>query len=231
MLWHGMVIQDHDMGELVKLSGCGHAFCRPCWRGFIESKVRTSEVSGLTCMEMKCKMPVPDSLVLELVKDAPANDISASPAAAAPSTPADDAAAPAAAAAAASGGESALLQKYNRFLAESWVKEQPMVKFCPAAGCENAIDGRQHLSGPLAQIPIKCSCGQSSCWGCSTEQHAPASCKQVQDWSAKFESDHETQQYRLPSPRQILLLLLCCLLVFCCYYVACWCFARDYSPQ
>lgn len=26
-------------------------------------------------------------------------------------------------------------------------------------------------------------------------QHAPASCKQLSDWNAKFESDHETQQY------------------------------------
>jgi ariadne-1 len=135
------VCLDDGMEELILLSGCGHSFCRPCWEGFVASNVKSSEVTGLTCMEMQCKMAVPESLFAQLVQTC-------------------------------SGGDGGLLEKYNRFLAESWVKEQPMVKFCPGMDCDRAIDGRSHISSVTDQTPVKCDCGQVSCWGCSTEQHA-----------------------------------------------------------
>jgi ariadne-1 len=63
------VCMDDDPGKMLKLGGCGHAFCIDCWRGFVETNVKSSEVTGLTCMEMGCDMPVPETLIASIAKE------------------------------------------------------------------------------------------------------------------------------------------------------------------
>ena len=96
-----------------------------------------------------------------------------------------------------------LLAKFQRFVAESWVKEQKFVKFCPAPNCSSCIDGRhaaetrRKAGGGMQKRPVtvKCDCNFKFCFTCSCEAHGPAECAEVQKWNEKFQNDGESQKY------------------------------------
>jgi|EP01046_Picozoa_sp_COSAG06_P015178 hypothetical protein len=91
------------------------------------------------------------------------------------------------------------LQRYRRFLAESYVKDQTStstIKFCPAPDCGHAMDARKAtVNHADAAVTVRCICGYEFCYRCQDESHAPASCEELQEWNKRFTDDVETQQY------------------------------------
>ena len=57
-----------------------------------------------------------------------------------------------------------LFATFARFAQKQFVDDNPHLKFCPAAGCENVIKVRD-----LGRPEIRCSCGFVFCFGCSRE--------------------------------------------------------------
>ena len=92
--------------------------------------------------------------------------------------------------------EGALMEKYERFVGESWVKQQSGVKFCPRPDCECAVDGRKSgIKDRDPPVTVKCSCDFKFCFTCTLEAHQPAVCKEVEKWNDKFQNDEESQKY------------------------------------
>eukprot|EP01043_Picozoa_sp_COSAG02_P015042 COSAG02_NODE_632_length_19286_cov_1518.762235_3_plen_873_part_00 len=91
------------------------------------------------------------------------------------------------------------LQRYHRFLAESYVKDQTAtstIKFCPAPDCGHAMDARKATVDHADRaVTVRCICGYEFCYRCQDESHAPASCEELQEWNKRFTDDVETQQY------------------------------------
>ena len=90
-------------------------------------------------------------------------------------------------------------QRYHRFLAESYVKDQTAtstIKFCPAPDCGHAMDARKATVAHADRaVTVRCICGYEFCYRCQEESHAPASCEELEEWNKRFTDDVETQQY------------------------------------
>jgi len=58
------LVETNDFGHL----GCGHFFCRPCWRSYLEIELKPEQVPSreLPCMADKCSHPISESFVREL---------------------------------------------------------------------------------------------------------------------------------------------------------------------
>ncbi|KAJ4877869.1 putative E3 ubiquitin-protein ligase ARI3 [Raphanus sativus] len=77
--------------------------------------------------------------------------------------------------------------KFDRFLAESYVDDNKRVKWCPSTPhCGNAI-WKEDDDGE-----VECSCGHQFCFKCLCESHSPCSCLMWKLWSKKCEDESET---------------------------------------
>jgi ariadne-1 len=76
-------------------------------------------------------------------------------------------------------------KKYGVWLLDSYVSGSSTLSWCPGAGCSRAIEGTSSTFG------VACTCGYMWCFRCKTEDHAPASCDNAKDWTAKNNSDAE----------------------------------------
>eukprot|EP01105_Mastigella_eilhardi_P007734 TRINITY_DN193_c0_g1_i4.p1 TRINITY_DN193_c0_g1~~TRINITY_DN193_c0_g1_i4.p1 ORF type:complete len:532 (+),score=148.65 TRINITY_DN193_c0_g1_i4:1459-3054(+) len=83
-----------------------------------------------------------------------------------------------------------LYKKYMNFFTNSFVENNPEVKWCPAPGCGNAVTSDNHVRG----VGI-CTCGYKFCWECLEEAHPPASCFELKNWKKKCLDDSETQHW------------------------------------
>lgn len=54
--------EDHRFGL-----GCGHSFCKDCWKGYLEDKIGDGETQRIFCPAFKCEKLVPLLLIEELV--------------------------------------------------------------------------------------------------------------------------------------------------------------------
>ncbi|EGG23128.1 ubiquitin-protein ligase [Cavenderia fasciculata] len=84
-------------------------------------------------------------------------------------------------------------QYYNKYLerlALTFVDKNPNMRWCPTAGCGNALKADSQ-SESIAQ----CTCGFRICFKCNQESHIPASCDQVKQWKKKCEDDSETANW------------------------------------
>lgn len=64
-----------------------------------------------------------------------------------------------------------LKKKYKTFLLNSFIDSNKLMKWCPAADCENAV---YYELG--ASRDVYCECGYSFCFTCEREAHAPVDC-------------------------------------------------------
>ena len=71
--------------------------------------------------------------------------------------------------------------KYKKFLRESFVQENEEARWCPTRGCDQAIET---TVGKLATV--SCKCGQTYCFGCEKEPHAPLDCDLHDSWCEKI---------------------------------------------
>jgi len=88
------------------------------------------------------------------------------------------------------------LRRYSNAasLARSFVDDQATLKWCPAPDCGKAVQSR--ASGPSScGIPVRCSCQHRFCFSCMQEDHSPASCHELQQWTIKCRDDSETYNW------------------------------------
>ena len=85
-----------------------------------------------------------------------------------------------------------LNERYSRFLCQSYVASSPSLKWCPSERCEGIAI---LCDVPEAAIPVRCLCGFVSCFRCGSEDHLPASCKQVKTWLDHCEEESANAQW------------------------------------
>eukprot|EP00250_Pteridium_aquilinum_P005477 c15562_g2_i1 orf=1-891(-) len=82
-------------------------------------------------------------------------------------------------------------RKYRRFVLRSYVEANRMAKWCPAPGCEYAVEftpgSRQH--------DVMCDCGHHFCWNCCEEAHRPVECTTVARWILKNSAESENMNW------------------------------------
>ena len=59
------------------------------------------------------------------------------------------------------------------------VDDNPKVKWCTGAGCENGVLCERAGEGA---VDVHCSCGASFCWNCQEDAHRPVDCETVRKW-------------------------------------------------
>ncbi|KAM7253542.1 hypothetical protein ACFE04_021696 [Oxalis oulophora] len=81
-----------------------------------------------------------------------------------------------------------LAEKFDRFLLESYIEDNKMVKWCPSAPhCGNAIRIEEDEC-----CEVECSCGLQFCFSCLCEAHSPCSCMMWKYWIKKCRDESET---------------------------------------
>ncbi|GFQ00355.1 probable E3 ubiquitin-protein ligase ari8 [Phtheirospermum japonicum] len=93
--------------------------------------------------------------------------------------------------------------KYYRYLYRSYVESSPNRKWCPAPGCDFAIEF-DWVEGE--SYDVACDCGHKMCWNCGEEGHSPSDCETVAKWAEKnngSEADSATwvTAYTKPCPK------------------------------
>lgn len=84
-----------------------------------------------------------------------------------------------------------VLARYSKAadLARSYVDDQPLLKWCPAADCTYAVKGKAGL------LSAQCACQHRFCFQCMHEDHQPASCDSLAKWLVKCRDDSETYNW------------------------------------
>lgn len=80
-----------------------------------------------------------------------------------------------------------LKSKYRRYLLRSYVEDNRKTKWCPAPGCEYAVE---YVPGSTT-YDIVCKCGLMFCWNCLEEAHRPVDCRTVSQWIMKNSAESE----------------------------------------
>ena len=68
----------------------------------------------------------------------------------------------------------------------SYVDDNPLMRWCTAAGCTKAIQA------PKGQLGVTCTCGERFCFSCGEADHRPCSCDNLAQWIVKCRDDSET---------------------------------------
>ncbi|CAH8362705.1 unnamed protein product [Eruca vesicaria subsp. sativa] len=92
-------------------------------------------------------------------------------------------------------------KKYNRYFLRSYIEDNRKMKWCPAPGCDYAID---FVAGS-GNYDVSCLCSFSFCWNCTEEAHRPVDCITVSKWILKNSAESENMNWILanskPCPR------------------------------
>lgn len=84
-----------------------------------------------------------------------------------------------------------LAEKFDRFLLESYIEENKLVKWCPSVPhCGNAI----RVEGDVL-CEVGCTCGLQFCFSCLSEAHSPCSCLMWELWSKKWKDESLTMNW------------------------------------
>lgn len=84
-------------------------------------------------------------------------------------------------------GHPDIADRFDRFLLESYIEDNNMVKWCPSKPhCGNAI----RVEGDT-YCEVECTCGLQFCFNCSFEPHSPCSCLIWDLWLKKCSSESE----------------------------------------
>jgi len=83
-------------------------------------------------------------------------------------------------------------QKYEKYLARSFVDDNPSIKWCPSPDCGKTVHVPDQDGTATS---VKCSCGHNFCFKCNLESHSPCSCEQIKNWNQKATDESETANY------------------------------------
>lgn len=67
--------------------------------------------------------------------------------------------------------DAAHAEKHRRYAVRSFVEDNRRLTWCPAPGCEHAVESLTD-TGP-APLDVVCRCGSAFCFNCKEEAHRP----------------------------------------------------------
>ncbi|XP_044499613.1 probable E3 ubiquitin-protein ligase ARI7 [Mangifera indica] len=88
-------------------------------------------------------------------------------------------------------------EKYSRYLRRSYVEDNRKTKWCPAPGCDYAID----FAAGGGTFDVTCLCSHSFCWNCTEEAHRPVDCGTVSKWILKNCAESENMNWILANSK------------------------------
>ncbi|CAH9131482.1 unnamed protein product [Cuscuta epithymum] len=88
-------------------------------------------------------------------------------------------------------------EKYYRYLLRSYIEDNRKTKWCPAPGCDAAIE---YVLGS-GSYDVTCSCAYSFCWNCTEEAHRPVDCETVSRWILKNSAESENMNWILANSK------------------------------
>ncbi|KAL8518167.1 hypothetical protein ACS0TY_009505 [Phlomoides rotata] len=77
--------------------------------------------------------------------------------------------------------------KYYHYLYRSYIESSRNRKWCPAPGCEYAVEF--DAASVCESYDVTCDCSYKFCWNCTEECHRPVDCQTVLNWTKKNKSD------------------------------------------
>lgn len=141
--------------------GCGHAFCRNCYRSYLRNQIDEGPACVLAkCPEHKCQQSVTNLVFTSLLAE-----------------------------------EQELVEKYERYVLQSFISRSKFMKYCPAPRCDKVAVG----SGITT---VRCTCSYPFCFRCGEEAHEPSSCAQLVEWMEKCLNESETANWILANTRK-----------------------------
>lgn len=84
-------------------------------------------------------------------------------------------------------------KRYYGFLFRSYVEENRKIKWCPAPGCNFAIE----FDIGSDNCEVMCGCSNYFCWSCTEEAHRPVDCDMVVKWMEKNNAESENTNWIL----------------------------------
>lgn len=87
--------------------------------------------------------------------------------------------------------------KYRRFILRSYVEANRKAKWCPAPGCDYAVE----LTPGSGVHDVSCDCGHNFCWNCAEEAHRPVECTTVARWILKNSAESENMNWILANSK------------------------------
>ncbi|KAL4561044.1 hypothetical protein LXL04_033206 [Taraxacum kok-saghyz] len=88
-------------------------------------------------------------------------------------------------------------KKYRRYLLRSYIEDSKKTKWCPAPGCDCAIEFE--MGG--GSYDVTCYCSYSFCWNCTEEAHRPVDCETVSKWIMKNSAESENMNWILANSK------------------------------
>ncbi|XP_071732112.1 probable E3 ubiquitin-protein ligase ARI8 isoform X2 [Rutidosis leptorrhynchoides] len=88
-------------------------------------------------------------------------------------------------------------EKYYRYFLRSFVEDNRKTKWCPAPGCDYAVD---FIVGG-GTFDVTCRCAYSFCWNCTEEAHRPVDCDTVSKWIMKNSAESENMNWILANSK------------------------------
>lgn len=88
-------------------------------------------------------------------------------------------------------------EKYARYLLRSYVEDNKSTKWCPAPGCEFAVE---YVMGS-GSYDVSCRCNYGFCWNCTEEAHRPVDCGTVAQWILKNSAESENMNWILANSK------------------------------
>ncbi|XP_039167787.1 probable E3 ubiquitin-protein ligase ARI8 [Eucalyptus grandis] len=80
-------------------------------------------------------------------------------------------------------------KKYSQYLLRSYIEDNRKTKWCPAPGCEYAVE---YIAGSEG---YDVSCSFNFCWNCIEEAHRPVDCGTVAQWIMKNSAESENMNW------------------------------------
>ncbi|KAK9832545.1 hypothetical protein WJX81_007928 [Elliptochloris bilobata] len=72
------------------------------------------------------------------------------------------------------------LRRFRQYALRSYVEDNRKLTWCPAPGCEHAVEALVDLGAE--PLDIACVCGAAFCFQCKEEAHRPVDCETVSKW-------------------------------------------------
>ncbi|KAJ9701435.1 hypothetical protein PVL29_006681 [Vitis rotundifolia] len=88
-------------------------------------------------------------------------------------------------------------EKYSRYLLRSYIEDNRKTKWCPAPGCEYAVE---FVAGS-GSYDVACQCSYGFCWNCTEEAHRPVDCSTVAKWILKNSAESENMNWILANSK------------------------------
>ncbi|MCJ1391955.1 hypothetical protein MMC18_004822 [Xylographa bjoerkii] len=87
-------------------------------------------------------------------------------------------------------------ERYEVLLTRTYVDDKDNLKWCPAPGCEYAVQCAVKKKDLARIVPsVDCACHHRFCFGCTLNDHQPTPCGLVKKWVKKCEDDSETANW------------------------------------